>query len=104
MFGDNIIPGNQNTHYSHRSELGGIIGGLHHILNTCDKFEIANVRIKAYCDGQEAINKADRAHFKPTTSISHFDLVTTLHFITKSILGVVEFPRMKGHQIGQVKI
>ena len=79
MHKDNIILDANKVSYSCRSELSSLIGGLHCITSMRAKWRIENPIIKANCNRQEVIIKADRAHFKPTTPISYFNLAPALY-------------------------
>jgi len=98
IFGDNIIPGKNRIYYSHRSELGGIIGGLYYIITLCNKYQINKVKTIVSCDGQETIDKANQDYLKPTMFISHFDLISTLYHIIHLMPGEVCFSHIKGYQ------
>lgn len=84
VYGDNIIPGNKYVQCAHRIELGGLTGAIRHINNICLQYNITNGFVTLACDGLEAYKAATRHTWRPTTKISHFDLVTTMHSLINS--------------------
>ena len=97
IYRDNVIPGLKEIYCSYQSKLGGLIRDLAHIIELCNKFSIIKFEIDIEYDRVEVIQQVRRANFKPVTSISHFDLVTTLHSIINSIIGQVEFFHISGY-------
>ena len=54
--------------------------------------------IEARCNGQEVLQKVERYKFKPTTTITHFDIVTSLHYLLKDPRINIEFKHVLGHK------
>ena len=98
IFGSNIVPGDSIHHCSHRSELCGIIGAVYHMKTLCNKYNISQGRIELRCDGLEACRVAQRHNYTPTTTISHFDMSSTLHILIAQSPCQWTFNHVKGHQ------
>lgn len=98
VIGDNIVPGDAQSQCSHRSELSGLIGAVKHISYLCRLHGITDGDIEIGCDGLQAFRAATRHTWKSTTSISHFDLVTTLHSLIRATPLTITFRHVKGHQ------
>ena len=71
--------------------------------NCARKFGIEVCAINAGYNRSEATKKAKRAHYKPVTSILHFNLITTLHSAINSLKGNFELSYVCKHQNNQNK-
>lgn len=96
--GKNIIPGDKSVQCPHRSELGGLIGVIRDIDLLCKEYGITEGDVEVGCDGQQAYLVATRASYSPTTTISHFDISTTLHNLINNSVINWSFRHVKGHQ------
>lgn len=62
------------------------------------KYNIRTGNTKLGCDGEEAYKIATRAHFKPSTKVVHFELVSILHHLINSSHIHWTFRHVRGHQ------
>ena len=96
--GGNIVPGHSSVQCPHRSELCGLVGLIRHVDIICADYNITSGQIEVGCDGEEAFKIATRAHFRPATKISHFDIVSRLHHLINNNVITWTFRHVRGDQ------
>ena len=98
IIASNSTPGRDYQQCSHRSELSGLIGTIRHINMICKTYQITTGLVELGCDGEEAYKMATRYTYQPSTKISHFDLVTQLHYLIQTSPIKWQFRHVGGHQ------
>ena len=68
------------------------------IILLCQEYIIQEGQVKVGCDEEEAFKIATCADFSPTTTISHYDMVSTLHYLINNSPITWSFCHVKGHQ------
>ena len=96
--GNNIVPGSKEAQFSHRSEICGLIGAIHHVNTICHRFNIRKEKVELGCDGEEAFKMATRHRYSSTSKISHHDLTTKLHHLINSSPIIWTFRHVSRHQ------
>jgi len=62
------------------------------------KYHLTHIPLVVRCDRLEALRTAKKYHYLPTTDISNFNLVSTLHKIISSMLNKLLFYHVEGHR------
>ena len=91
------MPEERQYQCSYYSKLCGLLGGLKHTISLCHKFGIDEWDLELKCDRLEAISKAEKYDYPPSTSVIHFDLISSLHEEINNHLDHISFEHMKGH-------
>ena len=96
--GNNLVPGDRAAHCSHRSELSGLIGTIHHLNTICTQHNITQGSVELGCDGEDAYRTATRYMYTSSSKHSHHDLTSKLHTLIKESPITWTFRHVKGHQ------
>ena len=79
----NVVPGDDNSQCSHRSELCCVIDAIRHIDNICSTYNVLEGSADIGFNILEAYKVANRYAYSPYTKLLHYDLSSTLHQLIK---------------------
>ena len=96
--GSLVTPGDADVQGSHRSELAGILGGIHKINQACKRFNINEGKVLVGCDGKGAIDALQYEHDIIKSSRQHYDLISSITNIMNESNITWERQHVKGHQ------
>ena len=100
---DNIILTDNDEGCSYRSKLERLYRAIYHWKSIASRFNLHHIPIKVRCYGLEVIKVTRRYHYKPTTNIVHYDMISTLHYLVKEMNSKPTFDHIKGHQDSAMK-
>ena len=98
VYGKNYIPEEEKHHCSYRSKLSGLVRGISQVSLLCKKYHIVDWTLVSKCNSSKAILKADKYDYPPSTSLAHFDIISTLYWLIKSCVGKISFYHVKEYQ------
>ena len=92
------VPGREDEQDSYRSELAGVYGIIN-FLSILSKYgEINDGHVVVACDGKGALYKAFDVLNNVTTRAPHFDLLSGIHYIRRTLPYTIIPKHVKGHQ------